>query len=169
MRRANVISAGEQPQTPDGGAALTHLDLFPLQERHLGQDLVLALEPLVGLLQLRAAVDQAFQATADRAEQVEFALALQKACAVSARAPGADRARVGNLLAALLQQAYDLDILEEEGILAWWADPRGNGGSSGGDEMAAVRQKCQPLVEWLQEDDDDEESDSEDDEDEEVV
>ena len=101
--------------------------------------------------------------TADRAEQVEFALALQKACAACARTPAADRARVGNLLAALLQQAYDLDIIEEEGILAWWADPRGKGGSgsggSAGDEMAAVRQKCQALVEWLQEDDDDDDDD----------
>ena len=100
--------------------------------------------------------------TANRTEQVEFALALQKACAASARAPGADTARVGNLLAALLQQAYDLDIIEEEGILAWWADPRSTRGSGSGDEMAAVRQKCQALVEWLEEDDDDEESDSDD-------
>lgn len=107
--------------------------------------------------------------TADRAEQVEFALALQKACAACARTPAADRARVGNLLAALLQQAYDLDIIEEEGILAWWADPRGKGGSgsggSAGDEMAAVRQKCQALVEWLQEDDDDDDDDDSEEED----
>lgn len=121
-----------------------------------------------------------------RPEQVEFTLALQKACAASARgaaregeanntnnnnSDAAAAGRVpGNILAAFLQQAYNLEIIEEEGILAWWKDPRSQGsdGSSSSTEMAAIRQRCQALVEWLEEsedEDDDEDDDDEDDDD----
>ncbi|KAI0832210.1 nucleotide-diphospho-sugar transferase [Hypoxylon sp. FL0890] len=91
-------------------------------------------------------------------EQVEFALSVQKACASSAKI--VDVAKAGNLLAAMLQQMYDLDILEEEGILGWWEDDRGKEDGL----MLGVRDKCQALVEWLE--NADEESDDEDDDDE---
>ncbi|OTA88404.1 hypothetical protein M434DRAFT_80375 [Hypoxylon sp. CO27-5] len=91
-------------------------------------------------------------------EQVEFALAVQKACASSAKI--VDVARAGNLLAAMLQQMYDLDILEEEGILGWWEDDRGKEDGL----MSGVRDKCQALVEWLENADEESEEDEDDDE-----
>ncbi|KAI1377869.1 nucleotide-diphospho-sugar transferase [Hypoxylon crocopeplum] len=92
-------------------------------------------------------------------EQVEFALAVQKACVSSSKI--IEVAKAGNLLAAMLQQMYDLDILEEEGILAWWEDDRGKEEGS----MSSVRDKCQALVEWLENaDEESEEDDDEDDE-----
>ncbi|KAI0845036.1 nucleotide-diphospho-sugar transferase [Daldinia vernicosa] len=95
-------------------------------------------------------------------EQVEFALAVQKACVSSSRF--VEVAKTGNLLAAMLQQMYDLDILEEEGILGWWEDDRGKEDGL----MSEVREKCQALVEWLEnadeESDEEEEDDDDDDE-----
>lgn len=91
-------------------------------------------------------------------EQVEFALAVQKACASSAKL--VDVAKAGNLLAAMLQQMYDLDILEEEGILGWWEDDRGKEDGL----MSGVREKCQALVEWLENADEESEEDEDDDE-----
>ncbi|KAI1112541.1 eIF4-gamma/eIF5/eIF2-epsilon [Nemania sp. NC0429] len=90
-------------------------------------------------------------------EQVEFALAVQRACASSAKV--IETGKAGNLLASMLQQMYDLDILEEEGLLAWWEDARGKEG----DVMPVVRAKCQALIEWLE--NAEEESDEDDDED----
>ncbi|EAQ92162.1 hypothetical protein CHGG_00397 [Chaetomium globosum CBS 148.51] len=93
------------------------------------------------------------------AQQAEFALALQKALtAVKGLEPG----RSGALLAALLQQLYSLDVLEEEGILAWWADKR----AAENEGLDALRQKCRVLVEWLENADEEESSEEEDDEDE---
>lgn len=97
------------------------------------------------------------------AQQTEFALALQKALVgVRDLEPG----RAGTLLAALMQQLYSLDVLEEDGILAWWADKR----AAETDEMSRLREKCRVLVEWLEnadeESDDDDDDDEDDDEDE---
>ncbi|KAI0430867.1 eIF4-gamma/eIF5/eIF2-epsilon [Xylaria sp. FL1042] len=78
------------------------------------------------------------------AEQLEFALAVQKACVSSTKV--IEVAKAGNLLAAMLQQMYDLDVLEEEGLIAWWEDARGKEG----EVMPVVRAKCQPLIEWLE-------------------
>ncbi|KAI8626181.1 eIF4-gamma/eIF5/eIF2-epsilon [Xylariaceae sp. FL1651] len=97
-------------------------------------------------------------------EQVEFALAVQRACVNSVKV--IDIGKAGSLLAAMLQQMYDLDILEEEGLIAWWQDNRGKEG----DNMSGVRAKCQALIEWLEnaeeesDEDDDDDDDSEDDE-----
>ncbi|KAI1385740.1 nucleotide-diphospho-sugar transferase [Hypoxylon trugodes] len=91
------------------------------------------------------------------AEQVEFALAVQKACASSAKI--VEVAKAGNLLAAMLQQMYDLDILEEEGILGWWEDDRGKEEGL----LSGVREKSQALVEWLENADEEESSEEEDD------
>ncbi|KAI5863899.1 nucleotide-diphospho-sugar transferase [Durotheca rogersii] len=92
-------------------------------------------------------------------EQVEFAIAVQRACANSAKV--IEPAKAGNLLVAMLQQMYDLDILEEEGILGWWGDDRGKEEGL----MSAIRLKSQALVEWL-ENADEEESDEDDEDDE---
>lgn len=92
------------------------------------------------------------------AEQVEFELALQKTLVALVASKNLEAPRAGALLAALLQQLYNQDVLEEEGILAWWADKRAGEGES----MAAVRDKCRVLVEWL-ENADEEDSDDEDD------
>ncbi|EFQ36226.1 eIF4-gamma/eIF5/eIF2-epsilon [Colletotrichum graminicola] len=92
------------------------------------------------------------------AEQVEFVLALQRAL-LGCR--NLEHHRAGVLLAAMLQQLYGLDVLEEEGILAWWEDARGEDGEG----MAALKDKCRVLVEWLEnaeeDDSDEEESDDE--------
>ncbi|KAK4184459.1 putative translation initiation factor eIF-2B subunit epsilon [Podospora australis] len=92
----------------------------------------------------------------DVRQQAEFALAVQKGL-VSVR--GLESGRAGALLAAMLQQLYSLDVLEEDGILAWWADKR----ASEGETMNKVKEKCRVLVEWL-ENADEEESDEDDDE-----
>ncbi len=66
------------------------------------------------------------------------------------------------MLAALLQQLYNLDVLEEDGILAWWEDER----AADGENMTTVKERCRVLVEWLEnadEEDSDEESEDEDD------
>ncbi len=108
-------------------------------------------------------------------EQVEFVLALQRTLVGmrirEERETGdvANKPPPGTLLAALLQQLYDNDVLEEEGILAWWADKRaaeGGSGSSGDSSMAGARERCRVLVEWLEtaEEDSDEESEEESDE-----
>lgn len=90
-------------------------------------------------------------------EQVEFILELQRALR-SAKVAAELAPRLGTLLAALLQQLYALDILEEEGILGWWEDNR----AEEGDGMVQLKEKCKVLVEWLEnaEEEDDDESDS---------
>ncbi|KAH9906059.1 nucleotide-diphospho-sugar transferase [Xylariomycetidae sp. FL2044] len=95
-------------------------------------------------------------------DQVELTLAFQKSCVSNARA--LDGGKAGNFLAAMLQQMYDVDVLEEEGILAWWKDDRANEGEN----MAAIRSKCQTLVDWLEnadEESSEEEEESDDDDD----
>jgi len=91
-------------------------------------------------------------------EQIEFTLALQKALMT---VKGLEPTRAGTLLAGMLQQLYSIDILEEDAILAWWEDKRGQEG----DGMTALRERCRVLVEWLQNDDEDD-SDEESDDDE---
>ncbi|KAL1837580.1 hypothetical protein VTJ49DRAFT_3640 [Mycothermus thermophilus] len=95
-------------------------------------------------------------------QQAEFALALQRALA-SGAAGKLEPARAGLLLAAMLQQLYSLDVLEEEGILAWWADGR----AEEGETMKVVREKCRVLVEWLENADEEESSEEEEDDDDE--
>ncbi|KAL0939615.1 translation initiation factor eif-2b epsilon [Colletotrichum truncatum] len=90
-------------------------------------------------------------------EQVEFVLALQHAL-LGVR--NLEQNRAGVLLAATLQQLYGLDVLEEEGILAWWEDER----AEEGEGMGTLKEKCRVLVEWLEnaeEEDDDSDEDDE--------
>lgn len=94
----------------------------------------------------------------DVKQQTEFALAVQKGLVgVKGLEPG----KAGALLAALLQQLYSLDVLEEEGILAWWGDKR----AAEGEAMSKAKEKCRVLVDWLEnadEEESDEDSDEED-------
>lgn len=94
-----------------------------------------------------------------RAEQVDFILAVQKSI-VSAQKDGElELARLGTLLAAVLQRMYNEDVVEDEGILAWWADKR----AAEGESLNFVKSRCRALIDWLEEDDDsDEEDDDED-------
>ena len=78
---------------------------------------------------------------------------MQKSLAASR---AVEPARAGTLLSALLQKLYELDVLEEDGILAWWADER----AAQSEEMEAVREKSKVLIDWLEEAE--EESDEED-------
>lgn len=96
-------------------------------------------------------------------EQIEFVLAVQRALL---HARSVETPRAGVLLAAMLQQLYALDILEEDGILGWWADER----AVHGEGMAVLKERCKVLVEWLEnaseeeDDDDDDDDDDSDDE-----
>ncbi|SPJ74796.1 related to GCD6 - translation initiation factor eIF2b epsilon, 81 kDa subunit [Fusarium torulosum] len=90
----------------------------------------------------------------NESEQVEFIIALQKALT---RAHGPEQSRVGILLAAMLQQLYALDILEEEGILSWWENER----AVDGEGMALLKEKCRVLVEWLETAEEEDDSDDE--------
>ncbi|KAK3181137.1 translation initiation factor eIF-2B epsilon subunit, GEF [Lecanicillium sp. MT-2017a] len=92
------------------------------------------------------------------AEQVEFILEVQHALRDT---EAVEQAKAGTLLAAMMQQLYALDILEEEGILAWWEDERAVEGPA----MTALKDKCRVLVEWLEnaEEEDDEDDDEDDD------
>ena len=96
-------------------------------------------------------------------EQIEYALATQRALQGIRTS---DQSRLGTLLAAIFQQLYASDILEEEGILGWWNDLR----SQEGESMKTLRAKCKILVDWLEnaeeEDDEDDEDDEDEDEDE---
>ncbi|KAJ6781359.1 hypothetical protein PWT90_02770 [Aphanocladium album] len=90
-------------------------------------------------------------------EQVAFILAMQTALREVATTTA------GTVLAALMQQLYALDVLEEDGILEWWEDER----AVDGDGMAALKDKCRVLVEWLENaEEEDEDSDDDDDDDE---
>lgn len=97
-----------------------------------------------------------------RAEQVEFILAVQKSIVAAHKngAGGADLnlARLGTLLAAVLQRMYSEDIVEDEGILAWWADKR----AAEGESLGFVKIRCKALIDWLEDDDDDESDNDED-------
>jgi translation initiation factor eIF-2B subunit epsilon len=98
------------------------------------------------------------------AEQVEFILELQRALTPQKKDVELEAGKAGTVLAALMQQLYALDILEEDGILEWWEDER----AVEGEGMAALKDKCRVLVEWLEnaeeEDDEDEDDDEDDDE-----
>ncbi|KAB5542656.1 translation initiation factor eif-2b epsilon subunit-like protein [Coniochaeta sp. 2T2.1] len=93
-----------------------------------------------------------------KAEQVELELALQKTLVALVGAKNLEPAKAGVLLAALLLQLYNKDVLEEDGILAWWQDKR----AAEGESLAAVREKCRDLVEWLENADEESEEESDD-------
>ena len=91
----------------------------------------------------------------ETSKQVAFILALQQATLGTREL---ELAKGGTLMAAMMQQLYNADALDEDSIDAWWQDPK----SREGEGMVAVRERVRVLVEWLQEAE--EESDEEDEE-----
>lgn len=93
----------------------------------------------------------------EETEQAEYILATQKALR---QIKNPEQAKLSTLLAAMLQQLYTLDILEEDGILGWWQDER----AAEGDGMAALKENCKVLIEWLENAEEEDEDDDSDDE-----
>ncbi|RCI11838.1 hypothetical protein L249_7552 [Ophiocordyceps polyrhachis-furcata BCC 54312] len=87
---------------------------------------------------------------------VDFIFALQAALLRLS----AETLKMGTLLSALLQQLYGLDVIDEDAILAWWYHDTAVDADHG---LAALKERCSKLVEWLEnaseEEDDDEEDD----------
>ncbi|KAK3690014.1 nucleotide-diphospho-sugar transferase [Podospora appendiculata] len=84
--------------------------------------------------------------------QAEFALAMQKSLL---DVKGLEGSKAGRLLAAMLQQLYILDVLEEEGILEWW----GNSRAAETESLRVVRGECRDLIKWLEEAEEEESED----------
>ncbi|KAL8732917.1 MAG: hypothetical protein Q9181_003784 [Wetmoreana brouardii] len=86
----------------------------------------------------------------DKPDQVDFLLCVQKELA--------SRERGDSLLLFVAKEVYDLDLIEEDGILQWWTDQR-----SSQDSMAAIRGLTQQFITFLEEAEEDDESDEEED------
>ncbi|CUS10573.1 unnamed protein product [Tuber aestivum] len=94
----------------------------------------------------------------DQADQSDFLLLVQKDCV--------GRKNGGSLLLNVAQRVFDLDIVEEEAINAWWANEKSSTSAGG---MGKVRQATEVFVKWLAEaeeessegDEEDEDSDDE--------
>ncbi|KAI4097137.1 MAG: hypothetical protein LQ344_000547 [Seirophora lacunosa] len=84
--------------------------------------------------------------TNDKPDQVDFLLLVQKELA--------SKERGDSLLLFVAKEVYDLELVEEDGVLQWWADTRS---SEGG--MGSVRGPVQQFVTFLEEAEEDEESD----------
>ena len=84
-----------------------------------------------------------------KADQVDFLMLVQKE--ISSRSNG------DQLLLFVAKEAYDQDIVEEEGVLQWWQNERSQEG-----EMGKMRGLTQQFITYLQEAEEEEESDDED-------
>lgn len=76
-----------------------------------------------------------------RTDQEDFLLSLQKECI--------RRQLGGNMMMAIVTVLYELDILEEEGVLQWWDAPQSELVDSQANEGAGVRKQMGRFVEWL--------------------
>ncbi|KAL8706205.1 MAG: hypothetical protein Q9201_000711 [Fulgogasparrea decipioides] len=86
----------------------------------------------------------------NKPDQVDFLLCVQKELV--------SRERGDSLLLFVTKEVYDLELIEEDGILQWWADQR-----SSEDRMAAIRGLTQPFITFLEEAEEDDESDEDED------
>ena len=86
-----------------------------------------------------------------KTDQVDFLLLVQK--------DTLGRAGGGQLLLFVAKEMYDQDIIEEDGVLQWWEDPRSAEG-----EMGATRKLSEPFITYLKEAEEDEDSEEEEDE-----
>jgi translation initiation factor eIF-2B subunit epsilon len=87
-----------------------------------------------------------------KVDQVDFLMLVQKEA--SGR-PGGDQ-----LLLFIAKEMYDLEILEEDGVLQWWEDERSQNG-----EMGKVRGLTLQFITFLQTAEEDEESEEQDEDD----
>ena len=85
-----------------------------------------------------------------KVDQVDFLMSVQKE---AAGRPGGNQ-----LMLFIAKEVYDLEIVEEDGILQWWDEDR----SSDGD-MGKVRGLTEQFITFLQEAEEDEESEDEED------
>lgn len=88
-----------------------------------------------------------------KVDQVDFLMLVQKEVLWR---PNGDQ-----LLLFVAKEVYDLDIIEEDGVLQWWDDLRSQEG-----EMGKVRELTEQFITFLKEAEEDEESEEEDDEEE---
>ena len=88
----------------------------------------------------------------EKSDQVDFLLLVQKDAL--ARPSG------GQMLLFIAKEVYDLEIVEEDGVLQWWEESK-----SGEGEMGRVRELTQQFVTFLREAEEDEDSDDEGEED----
>ena len=88
-----------------------------------------------------------------KVDQVDFLMLVQKEVLWR---PNGDQ-----LLLFVAKEVYDLEIIEEDGVLQWWDDPRSQEG-----EMGKVRDLTEQFITFLKEAEEDEESEEEDEEEE---
>ena len=89
----------------------------------------------------------------DKPDQIDFLILAQKELA------GKTNGR--RMLLCVAKELYDLEIVEEQGVMEWWDDERSQQG-----EMAEVRTLTEAFIVWLKEAEEEEDEDDEHDEDE---
>lgn len=98
----------------------------------------------------RTVFDKAKEAKAD---QVDFLLLMQRALV--------SRRKGETVLLFAVKELYDLEVVQEEGVVQWWGDGR----SWEAGEMCRVRGRTGQFVEWLREADEDSGEEEEEDDD----
>lgn len=88
-----------------------------------------------------------------KVDQVDFLMLVQK--------EAVGRANGDQLLLFVAKEMYDLEIIEEDGVLQWWEDARSQEG-----EMGKVRALTEQFITYLKEAEEDEETGEEDEDDE---
>ncbi|KAL8659125.1 MAG: hypothetical protein Q9226_000589 [Calogaya cf. arnoldii] len=88
----------------------------------------------------------------EKPDQVDFLLCVQRELL--------SRDNAENLLLFVAKKTYDLELIEEDGIMQWWPDIRSKHG-----DMASIRGVTQKFIDFLQEaEEDEDESEDEDEE-----
>ena len=72
-----------------------------------------------------------------KTDQVDFLMLVQK--------DAASRSKGESLLLFIAKELYDLDLVEEDGIMQWWANDRGNSG-----DMKRVRSLTEKFITFLE-------------------
>ncbi|KAL8969406.1 MAG: hypothetical protein Q9183_002011 [Haloplaca sp. 2 TL-2023] len=86
-------------------------------------------------------------------DQIDFLLCVQKELV--------NRDKGANLMLFIAKEAYDLELVEEDGILQWWADQRSSDG-----EMVRIRALTQAFITFLEDAEEEDESEEDEDKDE---
>lgn len=97
------------------------------------------------------------KAAEKKVDQIDFLLCVQKEVA--------GKPKGGELLLFVAKELYDLDLVEEDGVLQWWGDERSAGGDLG--EIRGLTEQFVTFLRDAEEDDDDEEEEDEEEEEEE--